>query len=541
MDRSNITISSVAANSRAQTYEAVHKPREIEFAMFTSGARMLGGNVLEATLLMVGACGTAAIVLFAEKALLYVGLAVGAALLLAYALSAFVSGNSQGLIPVWVLLYPLGYYFLSFPREHPIVTLDRAFVAILGAVLVAQLLQHPQPLPKAIRYAGLCWAGFIGAALLSLRAVRGHDLLYSLRVLIDAFVLPGVLALYVIRNFNVRRYLSALNVVVCLMSIYLAAIGLAEAVLSQDLLPIGNNTPFFAGTDVRIFRANGAFLSGSTYALVGVINFLLICFFQRSAGPRLPNWQRGLQWIGKLASLMVSMISMHRGIVVTWVVIGVIEFWQNRRSPMWWQRTAWKRVALLAGFLAALLTVKTKVPDIYEDRVAGPGNFYSRIAQDRQSLEVFLDHVWLGAGFQQFTNVVSEERKYRFFFNGASSVDYAHNTLANVAAETGLLGVSFFTVSHLLLLAACRKLLLRGVPGRLALWASINIFTAYWVFGMDVSSGYYSELNMWYMFAIAICIRYAYTETHASRLDLVGAKAFRNPFMRTYFIPNQAL
>src|SRR2546426_946485 len=110
--------------------KTVDQARGTGFAMFASGERMFGVNVLEAALLVVGASGTAAIVLFSGEALLYISVAIGAALLLAYALSAFVSGNSQGLVPIWALLYPLGYYFLSFPREHSIFTLDRAFVAI---------------------------------------------------------------------------------------------------------------------------------------------------------------------------------------------------------------------------------------------------------------------------------------------------------------------------------------------------------------------------------------------------------------------------
>jgi hypothetical protein len=374
--------------------------------MFTSGMRIFGVNVLETGLLVVGACFTAAIVLASSNALLYSGVAIGTTLLLAYALRAVTSGNSQALIPIWALLYPLAYYFFSFPREHPIFTLDRAFVAILTAVLLAQLVQHPQPLPRNILYAGLTWAGFIGVALISLRAaIRGQGLLYSLKSLIDTFVLPGVLALYVLRRFNVRRYLPALSVAVCVMSIYLAGIGMAEAVLGQDLLPLSPENTFSMGNDF-IFRANGPFASGSTFGLIGVINVLLIQFFQRTLPSGLPSWQRTLQWIGMLAAFLVSMIPMHRAIVVTWVVIGLMEVWQNRANPVWWARTAWKRVALIVVFAAALVVIKAAFPDIYEDRMHDPSNVHARLAQHQQSLAVLLDHLWLGVGFAQFTYVV---------------------------------------------------------------------------------------------------------------------------------------
>jgi O-antigen ligase len=514
------------------TNVAFGQARGTESTMFASGVRVLGVSVLEGGLLVVGACLTAALVLVSDKPLLYSGAAIGAALLLAYALSAVSSGNSQGLVLIWVLLYPLGYYYLSFPQEHSIFTLDRAFVAILAAVLIAHPVQRSQPLPTRILYAGLCWTGFIGAALLSLRDVRGWSLLYSLRVLIDAFVMPGVLALYVLRRFNVRRHLPALSIVVCVMSIYLAGIGMAEAVLHQDLLPLSPENTFLLGND-EIFRANGPFGSGSTYGLLGVINFLLIRFFQRTTGSGLPSWQRFLQWIGMLAAFLVSMIPMHRGIVVTWVVIGLIEAWQNRRNSVWWRGTAWKRAALLVGFSLALIAIKTTFPYIYEDRVEDASNVNARLAQHQQSLAVLLDHPWLGAGFGQFTQVVSNESKYRFFYNGVPSIDYPHNTLLNVAAETGLLGVFFFTLSQFFLLRAFRGFPLKGLTGLLAWWSFVSIFVAYWVFGMDVSSGYFEELNIWYMFALAICIRYACTEPYASPLDPVGVKAFGDRVIHT--------
>src|SRR5439155_9239221 len=271
-------------------------------------------------------------------------------------------------------------------------------------------------------------------------------------------------------RFNVRRHLPVLCVVVCATSIYLAGIGMAEAVLHQDLLPLSPENTFALGNDL-IFRANGPFGSGSTFGVVGVINFLLIRFFQRTTPPGLlPYWQRALQRIGMVAALLVSMIPMHRGIVAAWVVIGLIEAWQNCRNQVWWKRTAWKRVALLMGFYAALFTIKTKVPYIYEDRIENPSNVYGRLAQYRQSLAVLLDNLWLGAGFGQFTNLVSDESKYRFFFRGVGSIDSPHNTLVSVATETGLLGLSAFTLSQLFLLGACRKLLLKGESGHLAWW-----------------------------------------------------------------------
>ena len=482
--------------------------------------RVLGISTLKLGMLFLGGCITAALVVLSDNALLYSAAAICALLLMAYVLSAVASGNWQRLVLVWALSYPLGYYFLSFPQEHPIFNLDRAVVGILGAVLIAQLVQRPKALPTPILYAGLSWVGFIAVALISLRDLRGWSLLYSLRVLIDTFILPGVLALYVVRKFDVRRHLSELGVVLSVMSIYLAGIGIAEAILHKDLLPLSPDNALLLGNDV-IFRANGPFESGSTYALVGVINFLLIRFIQRTTGLGLPHWQRHLQRIGMFAAFLVSIVPMHRGIVVTWAVIGVIEAWQNRKNSEWWKETGWRWAALLIAFSLGLVAIKAIFPYLYEDRVENSSNVYSRLAQHEQSLAILQDHLWVGAGFGQFTQTVTNDSKYRFFYEGVPSINYPHNTLLNVAAETGLFGLFFFVLSQWFFLRTFRELPVK--QAHLAWSAFVSIFAAYWIFGMDVSVGYFEELNIWYMFALAVCIKYAYTEYHADAIDEVAA------------------
>jgi len=489
-------------------------------------------------LLISGACATAALVLISNRALLYIGATLGVAVLLTYVLAAFVSGNSQGLVPIWALLYPLGYYFLSFPMDHPIFTFDRAFVAVLAAVLVVRSLQHPhfRPLPKNMFYAGLSWVGFLLIALISLRDVRGHGLLYSVRLLNDTFVMPGILAYYVLRRFDLRRQLAALGVVVSVMSIYLAGIGMAEDILRRDLLSFTPENVAMLG-NTEMFRANGPFESGSTYGLVGVINFLLLRFLTSIQPPGLPSWQRILQRIGTFSAFLVSLIPMHRGIVVTWVVIGLIEAWQHRTNPAWWKHTAWKRIGLFVLFGLGVIVIKVASPYIYQDRFEDASNIQARLAQHQQSLAVLADNLWLGAGFGQFTQVVEDETKYQFFYQGVPSINYPHNTLLNVATETGLLGLSLFVVSQIFLVAACRQLLLK--PGKnLAWWTFISVFVSYWVFGMDVSIGYLSELNMWYMFALAICIRYAWTDSSSSRSERADVRAGIAPLVHSYSIPN---
>jgi O-antigen ligase len=222
------------------------------------------------------------------------------------------------------------------------------------------------------------------------------------------------------------------------------------------------------------------------------------------------------------------MMTLHRGVALSWLAIGIFEAWRNRRNAAWWNRSAWKRVLAVLAFAAVLLTTKAHFPIVYENRVTDVSNYYARVAQQRQTLAVFLSHFWLGAGFNQFNDVVSEQRRYLFFFKGEQSVDYTHNMIGNIAAETGIIGLFFFIVSQILLVVAFQQLRTARASDRHTFALFISIFIAYWVVGMDLTSGYYSELNMWYMFAIAILFRYSITEEHSDAYGRIVAGASRS-------------
>src|SRR5712691_2283075 len=52
-------------------------------------------------------------------------------LVLVYVVAATLQGRVGNVIVGWVLIFPLGYYFLSYPSERPLITLDRVFIGIL--------------------------------------------------------------------------------------------------------------------------------------------------------------------------------------------------------------------------------------------------------------------------------------------------------------------------------------------------------------------------------------------------------------------------
>jgi O-antigen ligase len=453
---------------------------------------------LEAALVLVGAIAVAGCILVPEAALVVVGGCV-AVWFLALVGEAF-RGRIEGILLCWAAALPLIPYFLSFPREHSIVTLDR--VAILVAFLGLFLAKRNKRIgvPTTLRRAGLAWLAFIVVAGATLG--KSPNVLNSVRSLLDGFLLPLVLGWCVIALFDVRDHLPALHTAVCISSIICAAVAAAEIVTVQDLLPNGASVMFYAG---GIPRPNGPFSSNDVLALMGAVSLFFLLFLRVVLGPNLSVGRRVFHSIGVAAALGMALMPMFRSVMLTLLLVLIIDtFWEKGTT-----RRAWRLVILLAGvvviFLAPLLA-----PRVFEDRSSSE-NTYGRLAEYEQCLRVFEEQPVLGVGFQNFNSYVTGEPRYAASYAGVSSLDWPHNTLAEILTETGIVGFVPFVTAFVLLAVAVWKLRPLSSSGYLAWKYFVFLFLSYWITGLTESSGY-GYLNLWFTFAVAVFCKYALTE-----------------------------
>ena len=93
---------------------------------------------------------------------------------------------------------------------------------------------------------------------------------------------------------------------------------------------------------------------------------------------------------------------------------------------------------------------------------------------------------------------------------GFDPVGAPHNFLGEIFSDTGIIGAIPFIISQVLLFTIFRKLRTWFPASGAFVWSHfVMIFTAYWVLNMDFGIGFYSELNLWFVFALAILYRYA--------------------------------
>ena len=108
------------------------------------------------------------------------------------------------------------------------------------------------------------------------------------------------------------------------------------------------------------------------------------------------------------------------------------------------------------------------------------------------------------------------ETRYIAFYDGIQSVDRPHNTLGAILAETGVLGFVPYVTAQVALFLAFWQLRRRRSQNAQAWTYFLYIFLGYWINNMTLASGYTSDLNLWFIFSIALLYKFSTTEKAAS-------------------------
>jgi hypothetical protein len=419
-------------------------------------------------------------------------------------LLAVLCGRGERIILSWILVFPLGYYYFSFPREHSLITLDRIFIGILlGSACFAI---HPgiPRIPRSLRMSGAYWGLFLLFAAMAIP--RAKTPLVSLRLWVEAFLFPALLAWYVLRYFEVRRHLSAMHALTCVMAIYAASIGIAEVFLQQDLLPLPSGGFVVAGdyTDLAniLPRPNGPFATNNSFAMIGIVSLFFLLFLKRTLVGQMAAWQRILHRIGVAAALAETLMPLFKSVLFSLATVLLADvFYQHGR-----RRVVRVGAVLSLGF--AFLSLQLVLPSVFEER-ADSTTFYARIAQEKQTMALFMDHPINGVGLSNFEEA-AQNSKYSTFYKTGGALDSPHNNFGAILAETGLTGFVPFVVAQVLLVSAFWKLRQANTDDSKLVWkAFLFLFLCYWINGISLTIIYFEDLNLWYLFALAALYKFA--------------------------------
>jgi hypothetical protein len=411
------------------------------------------------------------------------------------------------------LLFPLGYYFLSYPTEHSVVTLDRVVVGLLSIAIAFTPAKKLTLAPLPLRHAALAWGAYLVVVAVSM--IGSRVTLYKVRLVIDALALPALLGWYVVRSFPVRRYLRVLHLLAALMATYSAGIGVAEMLLKRDLMPIGGvDQLLFTGA---LVRPHGPVSTPHSFALIGMFTFCFLLFLYRAAGGEMPLWQHVLHRVGVFSALACGFMPLFRGVLVALVIVALLDL---RRQRLFRRRLA--VISLLALAFVLVPALKFFDPLSYEERVS-PVNLFLRIAQSQQTLVVFLSHPLTGIGFASYGDAAATLPADLGSFGGIGAADSPHNILGTVLTESGVLGLIPFVASQIFLVIAFLRLRRLTPRGGAIVWPFfLSIFIIYWVMGMDSTTFQYSDLNLSFIFTVACLYKYGLTESPTPQALALG-------------------
>jgi O-Antigen ligase len=397
---------------------------------------------------------------------------------------------------LWVAVYPYCYYLLSFPAEHSIFTLDRAFILllVLEMLIASRQATDTAPLTRDVRISGYLWVLYLLVCFLSL---ADHPVVATLpfyRELVEGMLMPAVLGLYAMRYFPLIKSLQKLHTCACFLGIGLCITGLIELTTDIDLFPWKGSVPMF--TDTHIRRADGPFEQQIVLSVVAILAFFFILYLRKLMPARLTHQREMLHHVGWLAALGAALLPLNRGLILMLGIIATIEWFSSHRLL---PRAIWAGFfgcVLVAGVTAMLLD-----PRLYNDRVSSPDNVYQRLAQHRETLHFVRENPYLGLGFGLYHEVATRNPQNMAEWNGIESMNYPHNALMTVLSEEGLIGLIFYVGAQFFLIRAMWRMRKAFAPGWLAFLYCILIYI---LTGLDYATVYFSDINLFYLFILGV-------------------------------------
>ena len=420
--------------------------------------------------------------------------AIAAWVLLLWVAIGFVRGQFHYVVPLWVAVYPYCYYFLTFPKERSIFTVDRALILLL---IVEMLLLSRQevaatPLTREVRVSAYFWGLFLLVCFFSLAShAPSHELAFY-RLLVEGMLMPALLGLYAMRYFPLLKDLRMLHACACVLGLGLCATGLIELTTNIDLFPWEGSEPMF--TDTHLRRADGPFEQQIVLSVVAILALFFILYLRRLMPQNISPKRALLHRLGCVAALVAALLPLNRGLVFALAPIALIDSFSKHRLI---SRRLW--ATFFAMILLAAVAARMLDPRLYDDRVSSPDNAYQRVAQHMETLRVVGEYPLFGVGFGLYHDVAAQNPRYMVKWKGIESMNFPHNVLMTVLSEEGAIGLLFYVLAQVFLFRAMWKIRKAYPAGWLAF---LYCFLIYLLTGLDFAIVSFSDINMFYVFIL---------------------------------------
>ena len=429
---------------------------------------------------------------------------------------------AHGLLLAWFVTSPVASFFARYPLEKSIITYDRAVIFIVVAMLSWSYRRRAKAagIPITALPLEIAWT-LLSVLMLINVAVKSGDVGHATRIVIDAFWLP-LAAFHVARShFDPRGKAPALVLGAAMVGVMLFAIGAYEFVTGTDLFHYKGSELVREGE----LRVNGPFASDSSYAIICLLIAVFLAFALRAFNARLDRAARLVYGFAIAASIAASMLSRFRMVaaaaVACWVIFAAVRGaetgWIRKVKNVWrTQRISPSSLRLhpftmAVTVLIALVALSGLVASAtLGQRLASARNAYGRLATWEAATRIAAENPLLGVGITNYTDYFrakyfDSERPVESIIEARAALSPHSNPLW-VAAEVGALGFALYVIANVYIFRMGYLALKRAEDRRQRAAAAcfVALAVAYFLPGLTLTSGVYSDLNLYFFFLLGL-------------------------------------
>lgn len=353
------------------------------------------------------------------------------AAILGAATVAIVTQLQLDAVLLWIVVAPIAYPFVQFPRNSALLTFDRLWIGpMIGLALT--LTARKQQLAPASRFVGIgfIWLciSFIGRVL-----TTPNSGLYGVRIWLDALVLPLILFFVARRLTTTDGVWTRITGAFTISGLVLAVIGIAQKVLGFELAtrtggePIAITGP--ADVHAGLVRITGPYPYAEMYGLVLLICFAATLYWIQVRG-------RSVYLLGGVAAALEAIAIVLTFFRATWIGAFLIVVASFGIRPSRFGRLI--GVTTIVSVLVLAIAAPLSNNSEFAGRASNTGNVNARLASYVTGIEIFARAPLDGVGFSRFATGVSEVPAVTV--GGTNALPFAHNSYIWLLAEQGLIG-----------------------------------------------------------------------------------------------------
>jgi O-antigen ligase len=262
--------------------------------------------------------------------------------------------------------------------------------------------------------------------LLASALLQSTNRIYSLRVVIDGFIIPFLAYFIARRLVTTETRLIQFSQVLIYMSVYLIVIGLIERLVHHD---------------VMTYRLEGPFRNKHAIGITTILPFFIVLadtLYTGSIRAAKAMVSHSVRWFVLLLAPVIVVITMTRGIWLGFLLgLGVFVAIGGRMIDISRKMIALGLFLLLLP-MAAILLVAITPPEIVQARVVGATSVYGRFATWDIALQAAAKSPLFGIGLNNLRQLLYNSELQ---VQGVNRYKSVHNSYLALFIEQGIVGL----------------------------------------------------------------------------------------------------